>query len=475
MAIPDGKMSAVPIEAPYLVPDERDRISLLEDYELGPIALSDVSQTLRYQNWGMVYNASNFTLTPETTGSPSVVHTSVDTEQISFCFDQNGNIAIVYIDNTTDGHLYWFDPTPSNYVVLDLPDPIVGAMLSLDDKRDLQSAASDALLWYTRKIGEQHNLYQRIQRERFTIEHLMVENVYPFIYKAGMHEELRGQLIIGGPQGTELPPIEPPGPGNPQANLDFELGDVYWDKTGNVVINTSEPYEGSWSAMMGVSSGGSAPHELFIPNCKTTHSQRQFDNGDSGYNFIDEGMQIGDPIIISDSLYADGNYNLAVVNSTTFRVDDGFPGGASEISDITVTLSSVPTSTIAKLENTVYTALSPTEPAYVSCLVKGSLPTEIQLGFRFYNASKVLVSTSVATKSVTTSWVQISHSSAVPANAVYLRAYVTSNTNTDGLISFDNFNYQNTISPVDPYQVYLGALVNFTVDLGTNELFEVET
>jgi hypothetical protein len=66
-----------------------------------------------------------------------------------------------------------------------------------------------------------------------------------------MHEELRGQITQLKLNGTGggTPPI-PPGPVLPQANLDFELGDVYWAKSGDFAINQTDPYAGSWSAIL---------------------------------------------------------------------------------------------------------------------------------------------------------------------------------------------------------------------------------
>ena len=383
MAIPQGEMSAVPVPADYLVPDGYDR-TYLQDFELGPRGISDVGDNgLREQEWEMLWLDPSFKLIPKSIGSPSTVHSASDVKQMSFTFDQNGNVNILYTDGITTT-LYWFDPLASMYVTWAMPDTTYGMMLSLDDKRDLQSAASDVILWYTRKIGAQYNLYNRLQRERFLTEHLMVSDTDPYIYKAGMHKELRGQITIADKLSVPVspPPIIPPGP--PQANLDFELGDVYWNKTGDFAINLSDPYEGLWSATLN-----------------------------------------------TDAL------------------------------------------TYSTLENTVFTAITIDGPVFVSCIAKGTVATQIALGFNFYTASKSLISTYTEIKNITTNWEQLVYSLMSPPGTVYVRIFVESNA-TEGTVSLDDFNFFELLDIGAFFTVELDATVYFKIELDEPTLFEVE-
>ena len=74
MAIPEDRMSTEVEPSSWIDPDSRNR-QLDEDYELGPIALNDVSEGLQYQAWHLTWNigTGDFTVTPELTGPPVVV------------------------------------------------------------------------------------------------------------------------------------------------------------------------------------------------------------------------------------------------------------------------------------------------------------------------------------------------------------------------------------------------------------------
>jgi hypothetical protein len=250
MTIPDHRLSTEVLEAPYIPPEELDKFGFLEDYEAGPIAPEDTTAGMNYQTWKLTYNDPDFTLTPMTSGTPYVVLSDSGAKQVSFCFDQNARATIVYIKGTS-AFLYWYDTQAAQFVTTEFTS-VKSAMLSLDDKRDRQVGANDMILWYTseRTLGI-NTLFTREQRDRFDTEYSMKEDVYPYLWKAGMHEELRGQITLLKLTGTGggTPPI-PPGPVLPQANLDFELGDVYWAKSGDFAINQTDPYAGSWSAIL---------------------------------------------------------------------------------------------------------------------------------------------------------------------------------------------------------------------------------
>jgi len=194
MAIPQGRMSTVPVISPFIPPDDRDS-TLLEDYERGPIALSDTSEGLEYQTWKLTYTPNNFTLTSETTMETVVVWQAPSVTQCTFAFDQNANIALSYMQAGI-AKLYWYDTLAGEYVVTTSATGIVSPAVTLDDKRETQVAASDVLLFYTRPQGDgTSNLYMRRQRDRYTIETLMQEDVWPYIWKLGMNTGLRVQLV----------------------------------------------------------------------------------------------------------------------------------------------------------------------------------------------------------------------------------------------------------------------------------------
>lgn len=200
MAIINNKLSTQALSGDWLSPDDRSR-SLDEDYEAGPIALNDVSSGLSYQPWHLTYDdgTGDFTVTPETTGSPVVVLNVLLVTQCSFAFDQNGHVNIAYISNG-QAFLYWFDTDVANWVTTQLEFGVFSPTLCLDDKRTTQSNSSDILMFYTKEdlvIPETYNLYYRQQRDRFTIERELLAAAPKFIYKLGMHNALRVQLGLG--------------------------------------------------------------------------------------------------------------------------------------------------------------------------------------------------------------------------------------------------------------------------------------
>ena len=194
MAIPQGEMSIFPVISPFIPPDEREH-TLLEDYEAGPLAIGDTSEGLRYQTWELSYTPNNFTITPETTGPAVVVWQAPSVTQCTFAFDQNANITLSYMQAGI-AKLYWYNTEEGRYVVTTSETGIVSPAVTLDDKRPTQSSKSDVLLWYTRPQGDgTSNLYMRRQRDRYEDEFLMQETVWPYIWKLGMNDSLRVQLV----------------------------------------------------------------------------------------------------------------------------------------------------------------------------------------------------------------------------------------------------------------------------------------
>ena len=200
MAIPDNRLSTVPIVGNYLPPDDIDH-TLNEDWEQGPIGLEDTTAGLNNQAWHLTYAAGEFTVTPSDTGSPEVIETGeepIDSVQCSFAFDQNGRISITWVDSSDQGHLYWYDSSFGDFIVTDFATPVWGLALCLDDKRDLEISANDILLWYTLPAAglDHYILYHRRQRDRFEVEYEMADPVWPFIHKLGMNDGLRVQISL---------------------------------------------------------------------------------------------------------------------------------------------------------------------------------------------------------------------------------------------------------------------------------------
>jgi hypothetical protein len=195
MAIPEDRLSTTFVDGDVFSPDERIRPTLLEDYELGPMAISDTSAGLTYQSWTLSYVSPDITLTPETTGPPVVPYTKPGCTQLTFCFDQNARPTFAYVIGG-NGFLYWYDTDAAQFVETEYTG-LISVFLMLDDKRATQTGANDMIFWYTRLTGpSEYSLYHRKQRERFETEYLMKTGCLPFFSRGGMHDGFRIKLMM---------------------------------------------------------------------------------------------------------------------------------------------------------------------------------------------------------------------------------------------------------------------------------------
>jgi hypothetical protein len=199
MAIPEGRLATDwdSTAGGYAVPEDR-RFYAFVNYERGPIDIEDPGQGINYQNWTFSWDSGtgDVTATPETTGSPQVVHNIPACSLISCTFDQNGRVSIAYING--NAYLWWYDSVPATKVTTDLGSDIRGITLYMDDKRTTQLNKDDMLLWYTKPDGgSTFDLFMRVQRERFQTEHAMASGLeYSNILNSGMNSNLRGQLSL---------------------------------------------------------------------------------------------------------------------------------------------------------------------------------------------------------------------------------------------------------------------------------------
>lgn len=200
MASIEDRMSTTPQISGYLQPDGVDRI-LNEDWERGPLALEDVTEGLYYQDWKLTwdYGTGDFIVTPQSFGFPSVVLPAVaNVTQCSLAFDKNGHINIAYTANGLP-YLYWYDTVAASWLTTALPATVNCPTLTLDDKRRMESANNDIILWWTEHQGAGlYNLYRALQRDRFDplVPKLMSTGMPKNIFKCGMHDGLRVQLTL---------------------------------------------------------------------------------------------------------------------------------------------------------------------------------------------------------------------------------------------------------------------------------------
>ncbi len=196
MAFPEDRLSTTPEPDEYLSPDGLGR-SLNQDFELGPTAIGDTSRGIAFQLWSGGYNpgTGDITLTPADIGEAVVVLNVANLTELSFCFDNNGNIAIVYAAAAVVS-LYWYDTVAGSYATMSPIADALSAMVTLDDKRLSQTQLNDILLIYTKAVDETFGLFQRKQRDRYDADDeidLQAE-CFRYMWKCGMHRGNRVQI-----------------------------------------------------------------------------------------------------------------------------------------------------------------------------------------------------------------------------------------------------------------------------------------
>lgn len=190
--LPDNTNSTIPISGLLLPPDDR-KTTVYSDWELGGVALNDASQGLMVRNWRCWLEHPIY-VRLQAEGSP-VVHDLFEEDSIhelAFCFDQNMRWAVAYsLPDVTK--LRWYDSFVAQYVTTEFP-LVTSPKLTMDDKRPMHLDTSDMIFAYIRES----TLYYRQQRDRFTIERPLRENLFPGarIKNIGMNDKLRLQFEL---------------------------------------------------------------------------------------------------------------------------------------------------------------------------------------------------------------------------------------------------------------------------------------
>lgn len=190
--IPENRLSSTNIPAPLLVPIQRN--DALTDFEKAGVGLQDPSQGLDVQLWKLVYDelTGDFVLSAPNT-PPTVLFNRPNVTYVSLSFDANMN-PFVSFTQAGVSEFWWYD-TVLGAQVFD-PTTIATATspyATLDDRRVMQDASRDILLFYIRS----GNLYFRQQRDRYTIEYLLKTGVIGDVLLAGMQTNLRVGITVG--------------------------------------------------------------------------------------------------------------------------------------------------------------------------------------------------------------------------------------------------------------------------------------
>lgn len=155
-------------------------------YELGGVALNDPSQGLAVKLWtarleidketgvGSVYVQAAAVV-------KTLLFSGMGIDEIDVCFDQNMNPFVAYMQSG-QGRFYWYNPVVGGMDHTDLPAGCYDLRCSLDEKRPFNIAESDIVLSYIRA----GNLCMRYQRDRFTVEHVLRDDLGPSVRLVSM-------------------------------------------------------------------------------------------------------------------------------------------------------------------------------------------------------------------------------------------------------------------------------------------------
>ena len=160
------------------------------DFESGGIGIQDPSEGLNYQIWEAVLSDDNVVLSSPNTPK-FIAYTGSNITEISFTFDRNMNFTLAFIQNG-EAKLYWYDSQLGAMTTTNYGATVSSPRVSLDDKRDLQSAVSDVIFAYVKD----NNLCYRQQRDRFQTEYILKSGGVNKLKKFGINTKYRLQFLI---------------------------------------------------------------------------------------------------------------------------------------------------------------------------------------------------------------------------------------------------------------------------------------
>lgn len=197
MSLPEDTLALVAVPADLLPPDEGARVPLIQDYELGGVALNDSSQGLQVKNWRIRLVGNEVRISADPYASETVLFSETGITELSLAFNQNmaPNVAYVALGITK---LYWYSTALGAMTTTTFSSDIYSPFLTMDDKRSVATLLNwnDVLMFYLRS----DLLCYRQQRESFGTERVLqtLSGTSGFIAKVGMNKGLRVQIEIGG-------------------------------------------------------------------------------------------------------------------------------------------------------------------------------------------------------------------------------------------------------------------------------------
>lgn len=193
--MPDNVLSTAPVRGRFTGASGLGVTSTV-DYADGGIAIQDASEGLLYQRWrARLFDAgepSSHVLLDAQNTPEFILYAVPGMTQISFTFDQNMRPALAYVDGS-GSHLWWYDSVTVGMIVTGVDG--ITPRITMDDQRLIATngyQTNDIILGYVRD----GSLYYRQQRDRFTIERWLSDEVTGGLIKIGMNRQLRLQFMM---------------------------------------------------------------------------------------------------------------------------------------------------------------------------------------------------------------------------------------------------------------------------------------
>lgn len=162
--LPDNYVVETSTGLPYPKQGVRD---LKVSYELGGEYLSQPTEKMTYL-WKAYTTDTGISIEREGQNSEILKNVTGNVNEVSLTFDQNMRPTLAYVEDGIS-KLYWYDTSSQSMrtSVFNVKNPRV----AIDDKRKFNISNSDIVFAY---INQNNDLAYRLQRERYSIEHLII-------------------------------------------------------------------------------------------------------------------------------------------------------------------------------------------------------------------------------------------------------------------------------------------------------------
>lgn len=173
------------LTTPFLYPRDK-RHDFRQSWDNGGVALSNPNEGLTKYVWHCYTDGQSIYLKRDDVNDWQLILTDSNISEVDFTFDQNMRACLVWVANGL-AKMQAYDSVSQSVKITEYRN-IKNPRVSLDDKRKFNIANSDIIFGYVRD----GNLCYRLQRERYTIEHILATDARKnTLVRIGMGRKLR--------------------------------------------------------------------------------------------------------------------------------------------------------------------------------------------------------------------------------------------------------------------------------------------